>query len=243
MTAARILVVDDEPAILRAMQLALRSQQYDVVVAATGPQAVAKVSAEALDLVLLDLGLPGHDGIEVIRQVRGMGLDVPIVVLSAWQDLDVKVRALDLGADGYVEKPFAMPELLARVRAVLRGRAAPSAGTGARSGTDDDRIVAGDVVLERSARTVRVGGSPVDFTRTQFDLLAYAMRHPRRVLTHRAIALAVWGPDHDVDPANLRMVVSQVRRRIEREPSDPQLLRTIVGIGYRFDPPVDGSDT
>jgi two-component system KDP operon response regulator KdpE len=228
-----VLVVDDEPAILRAAQVAFGAQGFEVVVAGTGTQGVAKASATSVQLIVLDLGLPDMDGLEVIRRVRAVDPHVPIIVLSAWEDVDTKIRALDLGADDYVEKPFSMPELLARIRVVLRRR---TAADDAADGIDGELLVRGPITMDLARRTVEVHGSQVELTRTQFDLLRCFMRHPNRVLTHRAIATEVWGAGSDVDPANMRVVVSQIRKRIEDAPAKPKLIRTVLGIGYTFEP-------
>lgn len=229
--SARILVIDDEPAILRAMQLALTANNYDTLVAATGKQGVAKATSTNLDLIILDLGLPDIDGIEVVRQVRSIDQRTPIIILSAQQELDTKIRALDLGADDYVEKPFNMPELLARVRVALRRQTHSS-----KAGHESTVITAGPLKIDLDKRTVVARDSNVELTRTQFDVLAYLARHPHRVLTHRAITNSAWGADHDIDPTNLRVVISNIRKRIEPDPSHPTLIRTVVGIGYTFDP-------
>lgn len=227
----RVLVIDDEPAILRAMQLALTANDYSTIVAATGKQGIAKATSASLDLIILDLGLPDIDGIEVIRQVRSIDQRTPIIILSAQLELDTKIRALDLGADDYVEKPFNMPELLARVRVAIRRHSHV-----ADSAHDSTVIHAGPLTIDLDRRTVLASGTEIELTRTQFDVLAYLARHPHRVLTHRAITTSAWGADHDVDPTNLRVVISNIRKRIEPDPSHPTLIRTVVGIGYTFDP-------
>lgn len=227
----RVLVIDDEPAILRAAQVAFAANGFEVVVAATGTQGVAKATSTSVQLVIVDLGLPDIDGLEVIRRIRAVDPDVPIIVLSAWEEVDTKIEALDLGADDYVEKPFSMPELLARMRVVLRRRNDASS-----EADQGDVIERGPLRIDLAHRTVEADGRPVELTRTQFDLLHCFARHPHRILTHRAIATEVWGAGSDVDPANLRVVVSQIRRRIEPEPARPTLIRTVLGIGYIFEP-------
>lgn len=229
--SGRILVIDDEPAILRAMQLALTANGYETIVAATGTQGVAKASSTGLDLIVLDLGLPDIDGLEVIEQVRSMDARTPIIILSAQQELDTKIRALDLGADDFVEKPFNMPELLARVRVAIRRHGQP-----ADAAQRESKIVAGHLTIDLETRSVLASDIPVELTRTQFDVLAYFARHPHRVLTHRAITNQVWGSEVDVDPANLRVVVSNIRKRVEPDPDHHALIRTVVGIGYSFEP-------
>jgi two-component system KDP operon response regulator KdpE len=223
----RILIVDDEPTILRALRHALEAHGYEIDAAMTGEQAVARTADLAPDLVILDLGLPGIDGLETIRRIRSFDPLVPILVLSAHGDDDSKVRALDLGADDYVAKPFSMPELLARVRAALRhgDRAAPLEAT---------VVERGDITLDLVRREVTVAGRPVSLTRTQFDLLVCFARHPDRVLTHRLLAAEVWGDPDAAESANIRVFVSQLRRRLE--PMRPSRIVTEPGVGYRFVP-------
>lgn len=229
--SSRVLVIDHEPAILRAMQLALNANGYETVVAATGTHGIAKATASQLDLIVLDLGLPDLDGLDVIAQVRSFDQRTPIIILSAQQDLDTKVRALDLGADDFVEKPFNMPELLARVRVAVRRTAR------AADAPPESRVIStGSLVIDIDNRTVQARGSAVELTRTQFDVLVYFARHPHRVLTHRAITNSVWGSEHDVDPSNLRVVISNIRKRVEPDPDQHSLIRTVVGIGYSFEP-------
>jgi two-component system, OmpR family, KDP operon response regulator KdpE len=228
----RILVVDDEPAVLRAIGVALESQGYDVHAATTGEQAVARAAASAPDLILLDLGLPGFDGLEVIRRVRAFLDSTPIIVLSAWGEDETKVRALDLGADDYVVKPFALPELLARVRVGLRH--AEREASGAR--VEATRITRGPIEIDSASRQVRVRGELVVLTPTQYDLLLCFARHPGRVLTHRMIVAEVWGDPDASDAQNLRVFISQLRRKVEADPRRPELIVTDPGVGYRFLP-------
>ncbi len=228
MSAARqILLVDDEPAILRALRHALEVHGYTIHAAMTGEQAVARVADLDPDLVILDLGLPGIDGLEVIRRVRAFAPHVPILVLSAHGDDDSKVRALDLGADDYVAKPFSMRELLARVRTALRhgDRTAP---------LEASVIERGDLTVDLVRRSVTVGGRPVSLTKTQFDLLVCFARHPNRVLTHRMLATEVWGDTDGAETTNIRVFVSQLRQRLES--GRPTRIVTEPGVGYRFVP-------
>ena len=235
MSADRILVVDDEPAVLRALTVALEAHDYEVVAASTGEAAVARAADSSPRVIVLDLGLPGIDGLEVIRRVRAFLAATPIVVLSAWGDDAVKVEALDLGADDYVAKPFAMPELLARLRVALR-HADRSDGAAAESAV----LHRGDIEIDVPDRRVRVRGAEVPLTRTQFALLLLFARHPARVLTHRTIVDAVWGDPDAADAANLRVFISQLRRRIEPDPHRPRRIVTDPGVGYRFVPSEDG---
>jgi two-component system KDP operon response regulator KdpE len=223
-----ILLVDDEPVVLRALRVALEAQDYAVAAVLTGEDALARISNGAFDLVLLDLGLPGVDGFEVIRRVRVLYPALPIIVLSAQGEDAVKVEALDLGADDYVSKPFSVRELLARVRVALRHAGA----TDARA--ESTQIERGPVSLDLAEHTARVRGEPVQLTRTQFALLACFARHPGRLLTHRAIVTEVWGDPDAAAADNLRVQVSQLRRRIEEDPRHPALIVTEPGLGYRF---------
>jgi two-component system KDP operon response regulator KdpE len=229
--AYRILVCDDEPAVLRALTVALESHGYAISATATGEAAVARAAAEPPDVVLLDLGLPGIDGRETIRRLRAFLPETPIIVLSAWGEDETKVEALDLGADDYVEKPFALPELLARIRVAVR-HLQRSAG----SSVEASRIERGDIVLELAERRAYVRGSEVQLTRTQFDLLAAFARHPGRVLTHRALVAEVWGDADAADASNLRVFISALRRLIEPDPGHPERIQTAPGVGYRFLP-------
>ena len=221
----RILVVDDEPNILATLAPLLRSRGYEVSTAMTGRGAVEAVERENPDLMVLDLGLPDMDGVEVTRLVRD-GRTTPIVVLSARGAEGDKVRALDAGADDYVTKPFGTEELLARVRVALRRTepAPPQSGP----------IVRGDLVIDRERFRVIRDGDEVRLTPKEFELLTFFAQHPGRVLTHRAILKAIWGP-HAVDqPEHLRVLIGSLRKKIERDPSAPQYILTEPWVGYRF---------
>jgi two-component system KDP operon response regulator KdpE len=226
---SRILVVDDEPAILRSVGLALAASGHEVEAAATARQALAKASTRTLSAIVLDLGLPDLDGLELLRQLRSVDPNVPIVVLSARDALDTRVAALDEGADDFVPKPFGMPELLARVRVALRH--AHQAQTAPLEST---RLERGPLVIDTGSREVRVDGRVVTLTKTQFDVLLCLARSDGRVLTHRMLAREVWGDESAVEPENLRVVISHVRKAIERDPAHPRLVRTEIGVGYRF---------
>jgi two-component system KDP operon response regulator KdpE len=227
----RILVCDDEPAVLRALTVVLESHGYATTATATGEQAVAHAAAEPPDVVLLDLGLPGIDGRETIRRLRSFLLETPIIILSAWGEDETKVEALDLGADDYIEKPFAMPELLARIRVAVRHL---QRTTG--SSVESSRLERGDIVLDLLERRAIVRGAEVPMTKTQFDLLAAFARHPGRVLTHRALVAEVWGDPEAADASNLRVFISALRRLIEPDPGHPARIQTAPGVGYRFLP-------
>ena len=223
-----ILLVDDEPVVLRALRIALEAQEYVVTAALSGEDALARITNGAFDLLLLDLGLPGVSGFEVIRRVRVLYPALPIIVLSAQGEDAVKVEALDLGADDYVSKPFSVRELLARVRVALRR------GDAADARASSTRMERGPVQLDLAEHTARVRGEAVQLTRTQFALLACFMRHPGRLLTHRAIVAEVWGDPDAAAADNLRVQISQLRRRIEQDPRHPALIVTEPGLGYRF---------
>jgi two-component system KDP operon response regulator KdpE len=224
----KILLVDDEPTILRALQVSLESQGYTVAGVTTGEQAVAKTASLPPDLVLLDLGLPGIDGFEVLRRIRTFAPTLPVVVVSAHGDDASKVRALDQGADDYVSKPFSVPEVLARVRTALRHgeRSAPLEATVIQRGT---------VQIDLLRREASVGDRLLTLTPTQFDLLVCFARHPNRVLTHRMIASEVWGEPDAAESTNIRVFVSQLRRRLDPGRTPSQIV-TEPGVGYRFVP-------
>lgn len=228
----RVLVVDDEPAILRAVRAGLAAREYTVTTATTGREALASITTEVPDVVVLDLGLPDIDGIEVCRSVRAWS-DVPIIVLSAESTEHRKVMALDEGADDFVTKPFSMPELLARVRVALRHRAP------ADPGTDATVLVVGDLRIDQPAHRVTVGDRTVDLTPKEFAFLALLARHPGRVHTHRAILQSVWGPAYGTETQYLRVYASQIRKKLADDPAAPRLV-TEPGVGYRLvDPTAD----
>lgn len=221
----RILVVDDEPNILATLAPLLRSRGYEVSTAMSGRGAVEAVERESPDLLVLDLGLPDMDGVEVTRLVRD-GRSTPIVVLSARGAEGDKVRALDAGADDYVTKPFGAEELLARIRVALRRTdGTPVAGT---------PIVRGNLMIDRERFRVVRDGEEVRLTPKEFELLTYLAQHPGRVLTHRAILKAIWGP-HAIDqPEHLRVLIGSLRKKIELDPSSPRYILTEPWVGYRF---------
>jgi two-component system KDP operon response regulator KdpE len=223
--AARILIVDDEPNILATVAPLLRSRGYDVLSAMSGRAALESVDRDKPDLIVLDLGLPDMDGVEVCRQVRET-MSVPILVLSARGAEGDKVRALDAGADDYVTKPFGAEEMLARIRAALRRVESPPPPSGP--------IVRGSLVIDRERFRVMRDGDEVRLTPKEFELLMFLAQHPGRVRTHRAILKAIWGP-HAVDqPEHLRVLVGALRKKIEPNPSAPQYILTEPWVGYRF---------
>ncbi len=221
-----VLVVDDEPAITRVLTAALRARGYRVLSASTGHDALSCVATEGPAVVILDLGLPDLDGIEVCRRIREWS-DVPIIVLTAEGGDRQKVTALDEGADDYVTKPFSTPELLARVRVAIRHRRP----TGQR--VDDSLLVVGDVRIDVPRRTVSVGGRNIDLTPKEFGFLAVLARHPGRVLTHRMILEQVWGAEYGTETQYLRVYAGQLRKKLNDDPASPRLI-TEPGVGYRL---------
>jgi two-component system KDP operon response regulator KdpE len=225
MNPIRILIVDDEPQILRFLRPALEASGYDVLHAETGREALRIAANAAPDVIILDLGLPDMDGKEVLTQARRF-TQVPILILSA-RDREVeKIAALDLGADDYVEKPFAIGELLARLRAALRhvkGAAAIKM-----------KIEVDGLVIDMEKRLVTRDGAAVKLTPREYDLLCVLAKNAGRVMTHGQILTAVWGPAHKDDTQYLRVFVGQLRAKIEKDASSPTILRTESGIGYRF---------
>jgi two-component system KDP operon response regulator KdpE len=222
---ARILVVDDEPQILRSLRTTLASHGYDVQTAATGEEALAAVDGRLPDLVVLDLVLPGLSGLEVCRRLRARS-SLPILVLSARGDERDKVAALDLGADDYLTKPFGVNELLARIRAALR-RAVGARGPSA-------VVEAGALRVDFDRRQVTLDGAEVRLTPTEFDLLKVLVANAGRVLTHGYLLRTVWGPEYEGESQLLRVFIGQLRRKVERDPSRPQHILTDPGVGYRF---------
>jgi two-component system, OmpR family, KDP operon response regulator KdpE len=225
MSGERILVVDDEPQILRFLRPSLTAAGYDVITAATATEALKLATAKAPDAVLLDLGLPDLDGKEVIQRLRALS-EVPIIVVSA-RDREVeKIAALDLGADDYIDKPFGIGELLARLRTALR-HATRAAGR-------QTRFEAAGLLVDLAAHTVTRDGEPVRLTPKEFDLLAILVRHAGRIVTHAQILTAVWGPAHTHDVQYLRVFIGQLRYKLAREREDFALIQTEPGIGYRL---------
>jgi len=224
----RILVVDDEPQIVRALRINLRVRHYDVDTAADGASALRAATRNQPDLVVLDLGLPDMDGTEVIAGLRGW-TSVPIIVLSARVGGAETVRALDAGADDYVTKPFGMAELLARLRAAVR-RAAVSTVDG------EATIDVGDFTVDLAAKKVtRADGGEVHLTPTEWGILEVLARHRGKLVGQRELLKAVWGPGYSTETNYLRVYVAQLRRKLEREPGRPRHLITEPGMGYRFE--------
>jgi two-component system KDP operon response regulator KdpE len=227
MTAtARILLVDDEPAIQASVAPLLRHQGYDVDVASGGRDALTRFRDHPPDLVILDLGLPDLAGVEVCRQIRTAS-SLPIVVLSARSAEHDKVQALDLGADDYVTKPFGAEELLARIRAALRRAAADREPR-------EGRFRAGSLIIDYDRHRAERDGVEIRLTPKEFDLLSLLARNPDRVLTHRAILKAVWGPEAVTQSELLWTLVAQLRRKIEPDPARPRYLLSEPWVGYRL---------
>lgn len=221
----RILVVDDEPNILSTLAPLLRARGYEVFTAMSGRAAVETAEREKPDLVVLDLGLPDIDGVEVCRTIRD-NANVPIVILSARGAEGDKVRALDIGADDYVTKPFGAEELLARIRAALRRADAPPPAS--------EPIVRGGLVIDRERFRVLRDDEEVRLTPKEFELLTYLAQHPGRVLTHRTILKAIWGPNAVDQPEHLRVLIGSLRKKIEPNPASPRYILTEPWVGYRF---------
>ncbi len=220
----RILVVDDEPQIQRLLHVALTAAGYDVVAAETGAEALRMAVTGALALIVLDLGLPDRDGKDVLRDIRAFS-QTPVIVLSARDRESEKIEALDLGADDYVEKPFSMGELTARLRAALRHKAKQTQPAA--------RIEIDGVALDFERRLVTRDGAPVKLTPKEYELLAILFRNAGRVVTHRQILSSVWGPAHTEDTQYLRVFIGQLRAKIERDPTTPRIVKTEPGVGYR----------
>lgn len=221
----RLLLVDDEPQIVRALTPALTAAGYVVETANDGETALTRMAAEPCDVVILDLGLPDMDGKAVIERLREW-TDAPIIVLSA-RDLEAeKIAALDLGADDFVNKPVGVGELLARVRASLRGRE--------RRFASQARFRSGDLQIDFALRRVLVQDEEVKLTPREYDLLRILARHAGRVVTHRQVITAVWGASAQVDAQFVRVLIGQLRQKLEAEPSAPRLVLTEPGVGYRL---------
>lgn len=221
----RVLIVDDEPQILRFLRTSLTANDYDVLEASTGAEGLRRATAEAPDLIILDLGLPDMDGKDVIRHLRS-GSDTPIIVLSVRAREAEKIEALDLGANDYLTKPFGTGELLARLRAALRHQAQKTG--------EAEIFTSGGLTVDTVRRVVKSGEEVVHLTPKEYDLLRVLVQHAGRVLTHRQLLQAVWGPAHIEDATYLRVFVGQLRRKIETDPARPALIVTEPGVGYRL---------
>jgi two-component system KDP operon response regulator KdpE len=226
----RVLVIDDEEPILRALRINLTARKYEVTTAADGASGLAAMARDRPDVLILDLGLPDMDGTDVIRGVRGW-TSTPIIVLSAWGQEVQKVAALDAGADDYVTKPFGMNELLARLRAAVR-RGMP--------GPDDEPVlVTPHFTVDLAAKRVIRDGADVRLTPTEWSLLEILVRNENRLVTQRQLLQEVWGPQYQTEANYLRVHVAHLRRKLEPDPSRPRYLHTEPGMGYRFQPGPD----
>ncbi len=223
---SRILVVDDEPQILRALGTNLRARGYDVELAPTGEAALAVAARKHPDLVVLDLGLPGIDGVEVIRGLRGW-TSIPIIVLSVREGEGEKVAALDAGADDYVTKPFGMDELLARLRAALR-RAAPA---------EEEAVVeTPDFTVDLASKRVTAADGEVKLTPTEWHVVEVLVRNAGKLISQRQLLQEVWGPQYETETNYLRVYLAQIRRKLEPDPARPRYFITEARMGYRFEP-------
>ncbi|MCW5950860.1 MAG: response regulator transcription factor [Propionibacteriaceae bacterium] len=226
-SAGRVLVVDDDPRIRRTLELNLRARGYIADTAETGEQALQLAARNPPDAVILDLGLPGMDGLDVITGLRGWSA-VPIIVLSG-RDLEpMKVQALDLGADDYLTKPFGMDELFARVRAATRRAVLPESGA---------VIITPDFTIDFAAKRATRGGEPVHLTPRQWHIIEVLVRNQGRLVTHEQLLHEVWGPNYGRETNYLRVFMTQIRQRLEPEPSRPRYFITEPGLGLRYEPP------
>lgn len=223
----RVLVVDDDPIIVRTLRINLRARGLDVEGVTTGTDALSSLADSPADLVILDLGLPDMDGVEVLRRIRAAS-GVPVIVLSARHESDDKVEALDEGADDYVTKPFGMDELMARVRAALR--------RGSIELPDLPSFSTADFTLDFAARVATVRGAPVRLTPTEWRLLGELARHTGKIVPHEILLKSAWGPAYGRESNYLRVYANQIRRKLEPDPSTPRYLITEPGIGYRLMP-------
>ena len=228
MPGQRVLIIDDEPAITRALRPALQGHAFTVRTAATGLEGLDQVEKFGPNLILLDLGLPDIDGVELTTQLRAR-TDVPIIILSVRDSESQKIDALDNGADDYVTKPFGIGELLARIRVALR----PHSGVESERATPR-QLYTGDLMLDIDRHELRVKETPVHLSPTEFNLLELLMRNAGKLVTHRTLLYKVWGPEYASDTQLLRVYIGQLRSKIEVTPQRPSYIVTEPGIGYRF---------
>lgn len=232
MTFGRILVVDDEPQIRRFLRPALAAAGYEVIEAENGTDALKAVATAAPEIVILDLGLPDMDGKDVIASLRGWS-SIPIIILSARDRETEKIAALDLGADDYIEKPFGIGELTARIRTAMRHRGNTSAALTV--------VHADGLKIDVVQRIVSRDGNPIRLTPKEYDLLVLLAHHAGRVVTHRILLTSVWRPAHGEDLHYLRVFIGQLRQKIERDPTQPKIVQTEPGVGYRLIVDTDGA--
>jgi two-component system, OmpR family, alkaline phosphatase synthesis response regulator PhoP len=224
--AEKLLIIEDDPAIQRGLQMNLQLEGYEILGARDGEEGLRLWRQHRPDLIVLDLMLPRRDGVEVLREIRQSDADTRILILSAKDHEADKVLGLSLGADDYMTKPFGLAELLARIRAALR-RARHEQASPATSGF-------GRVALDVAARRVTVGGTPVEMTAREFDLLLHFVTHPGRVFSREQLMQAVWGPDHFGTPRTVDNFVARLRLKLEARPEEPRHFETVRGVGYRF---------
>jgi len=221
---ANILVIDDESPIRRLLQRTLEPEGYRVLTAQNGQDGIVHAGTDKPDVIILDLGLPDMDGLDVLRQLRTWS-SVPVLILSVREAEETIIAALDAGADDYLTKPFRGGELLARIRALLRHRA---------SGVEDQIFTSAELVVDHATRSVLVRGEPVRLTPTEYALLALLTRNAGKVLTHSYLLVQVWGPTFAEEIQTLRVFIGQLRKKIERDPATPRIILTESGIGYRL---------
>jgi two-component system KDP operon response regulator KdpE len=222
----RVLVIDDEPQIRRALRAGLERTDFQVMLAASGEEGLDIASVHQPDLVILDLAMPGTDGFHVLKELRSW-TKIPVIVLSVREQEEDKIRALDLGADDYLTKPFGVGELLARMRAVLRRSVHDD-------GPEETVFEHGDLRVDHAHREVRVGGEKVHLTPKEYDLLKCMVHFRNRVLTHKQLLTKVWGAEYADDTHTLRVLVANLRNKVEKDPARPQHIHTETRIGYRF---------
>lgn len=222
----RVLIVEDEAQIARAMQITLQANGYQAITVGSGADALAAVSRNGVDLVVLDLGLPDMDGVEVIRRIRGWSA-MPIVVLSARHASEDKVEALDAGADDYVTKPFGLDELLARLRVASRRRVTEP---------EQPTLATPDFLVDLAGRKITKDGAEVRLTPTEWNILELLVRNKGKLVSQQQILTQVWGQAYSKETQYLRVYIAQLRRKLERDPAAPRHLHTEAGMGYRFDP-------
>lgn len=233
MTSAKILIVDDAQQVRRVLRTALSAEGYTIFEAATGEEALESIRTSTPDAILLDVNMPGIGGLEACREIRRT-LDVPILMLTVRNAERDKVLALDAGADDYVVKPFGMQELLARIRAALRRRMPQG---------KEAAFTAKDFAVDFEARLVTVRGRDVHLTPKEFELLRHLVLNAGKPLTHRRLLQAVWGPDYGDEPEYLRVMINQLRKKLESDPARPKLILTEPWVGYRFQAPRESKNT
>lgn len=224
----RVLVIDDEPQIRRFLDIGLRAEGYEVLLASTAAEGLALAATRGPDVVILDIGLPDREGHEVLAELRQWSR-IPVLMLSVRNAETEKVRALDAGANDYVTKPFGIQELMARLRALLRDRATAEGAPEEPPRYADDRLS-----IDLARRTATLDGTPLAFTRKEFAVLALLLRHAGRVVTQRQVLREVWGPTHVQDTQYLRIVIGKLRQKLGDDPAQPRWLKTEPGVGYRF---------